>query len=767
MICLLLLLLLAFPLEAQTISPHIGYVYPAGGRQGTTFQAKIGGQFLEGATNLYVSGAGVQARVLGHTKPLTPKQFNDLREKLRAMQQQRQAANRRWRRRNNAAQSSTNAVTWTAVDERLFNEIRRKLLTFQRRPANPAIAETVTLQVTMAANAEPGQRELRLRSQLGLSNPLVFCVGQLHEFRKPEVRADDAPGFRRPFRNQTEQKSTPPTESRITIPAVVNGQTLPGGVDRFRFQARKGQHLVVMVNARKLIPYLADAVPGWFQAAVTLKDAKGNELAYGDHYEFHPDPVLYYEVPKDGEYLVELRDSVYRGREDFVYRIAIGELPFVTSIFPLGGPAGAQTKVELTGWNLPLTRFTQDNRDKAPGIYPLSLGLQQPLANEVPFAVDSLPEMLEQEPNNSLASAQAITLPVIINGRIQAPGDWDVFRFEGRAGQVVVAEVYARRLNSPLDSVLKLTDATGRQLAFNDDHEDKGCGLNTHHADSYLMATLPANGAYYVHLGEAQHRGGPDFAYRLRVSAPRPDFALRVTPSSINARPGLSVPLTVYALRRDGFTNEIALALQEAPARFSLSGARIPANQDQVRLTLTVPAGAPAQPVDLTFEGRAFIQGRPVSHVAVPAEDMMQAFAYRHLVPARELKVAVVGNGRFGPRMAVRLLDDGPVKIPAGGTARVHVAMPARGFVQRMQLELNQPPAGVTIRNVALAPAGAEIVLSSDAAKAKCGLSGNLIVNVLPRNLPAAAKKAKRPANARRPPLGVLPAIPFEIVAPE
>ena len=39
-----------------------------------------------------------------------------------------------------------------------------------------------------------------------------------------------------------------------------------------------------------------------------------------------------------------------------------------------------------------------------------------------------------------------------------------------------MAEVYARRLDSPLDSVLKLTDAAGKQLAFNDDHEDKGAG---------------------------------------------------------------------------------------------------------------------------------------------------------------------------------------------------------------------------------------------------------------------------------------------------
>jgi len=38
---------------------------------------------------------------------------------------------------------------------------------------------------------------------------------------------------------------------------------------------------------------------------------------------------------------------------------------------------------------------------------------------------------------------------------------------------MLVAEVYARRLNSPLDSVLKLTDTASRSLAFSDDQEDK------------------------------------------------------------------------------------------------------------------------------------------------------------------------------------------------------------------------------------------------------------------------------------------------------
>jgi hypothetical protein len=344
------------------------------------------------------------------------------------------------------------------------------------------------------------------------------------------LRPADPGGSGRRANNPEPVLLPPAGPTDITLPTVVNGQIMPfedpsrtfrreqqftpGDVDRFRFQARKGQQLVGAVSARELVPYLADAVPGWFQATLTLYDTAGNEVAYNDDYRFHPDPVLFYKIPEDGQYVIEIKDALYRGRADFVYRLTIGELPYITSIFPLGGPAGAATTVVLKGWNLPTDRLTMDARKKAPGIYPLSLRQGSRVSNTVPFAVDTLPECLDREPNNSSSGAQRITLPIIVNGRIDQPGDWDVFCFEGRAGQQIVAEVSARRLDSPLDSVLRLTNAAGKQLAFNDDQEDRASGLHTHHADSLLLATLPADGTFFVYLGDSQRQGGPEYAYR-------------------------------------------------------------------------------------------------------------------------------------------------------------------------------------------------------------------------------------------------------------
>ncbi len=735
--------------RAQQLKPNVGYVYPAGGQQGAEFEVTIGGQYLDGVTKASVSGTGVQATVVEHIKPLPQGQAKQLREKLQELMKKGKDAE--------------------ILKE--IAEIRKKLAAFVSRPPAPAIAETVTLKVTMAPGVEPGERELRLETPIGLTNPLVFCVGQLAEFSETQPGSGNEP-----------PGNTTDAEMTVTLPATVNGRIVPraaarapfparpgqqftaGDVDRYRFRARQGQQLVAAARARELIPYLADAVPGWFQATLALYNAKGKELAYDDDYRFHPDPVIHYEIPEDGEYAIEIKDALYRGREDFVYRIDLGELPFVTSIFPLGGQAGAQTTVELRGWNLPADRLAMDAGDKGPGIYPLSVSSGDLVSNLVLFAVDTLPECLEKEPNDSRLNAQRVALPIIVNGRIDRPGDRDVFSFEGHAGGEIAAEVQARRLCSPLDSVLELTDAAGRQLAFNDDHEDQGSGLNTHHADSWLHATLPENGTYYLHLGDGQHKGGAEHAYRLRISPPRPDFELRVVPSSISVRGGATVPITVYALRKDGFSDEIALALKDAPEGFTLSGGRVPANHDQVRLTLTVPAAPLKEPLSLSLEGRATIQGREVSRTGVPADDRMQAFAYHHLVPAKELKVAV--SSRNVSRASVKILGAIPVKIPAGRTARVQVGVPPRPFLGQIQLELNEPPDGIAIQKVTPFDQGIEIVLQSDAAKIKPGLKGNLIVNAFAVRTPAPSGSGKAQGNRGRSPLGTLPAIPFEIVEP-
>ncbi|MCR4414988.1 MAG: PPC domain-containing protein, partial [Thermoguttaceae bacterium] len=276
-----------------------------------------------------------------------------------------------------------------------------------------------------------------------------------------------------------------------------------------------------------------------------------------------------------------------------------------------------------------------------PGQYLIAATNGAIASNEVPFALDTLPECLDQEPNDEPAKAQKVTLPVIVNGRADRPGDWDVFEVEAKAGQSIVAEVQARRLGSPLDSFVKVTTADGKILALNDDHYDAGSGLNTNHADSYLMVKLPADGKYYVHIGDTARHAGKEYAYRLRISPPQPDFALRLIPSRICIPSKGSVALTVFALRKDGFDGPIQLSVKNLPEGIESPGATLPAKQEVVRLGLKTTLAAMDKPVNVTVVGTAKVGDREIVHEAVPAEDRMQAFLWRHLLPAETLPALV------------------------------------------------------------------------------------------------------------------------------
>ena len=526
------------------------------------------------------------------------------------------------------------------VARQLLGKIEKRTLEYVQTPACVSIASLILVEVTVAPDAEPGEREIRLVTLRGVSNPLAFHVGQVPEFsRKPMVTATQQVLGKE---SQALRKRLPgDDEERINVPATVNGQIGSSEVHRYRFVARRGQRLVITTLGRQLVPFIADAVPGWFQPVLALYDASGKEVAYDDDYRFKPDPTLFFEVPGDGEYVFSIHDSLYRGREDFVYRITIGELPFITSIYPVGGRSGAPAKPEIKGWNLKDAELTSPAADGGPGVQSLAAKRKGTVSNRVPFAVDPLPEASEQEPDNTPATAQKVTLPVVINGRINRPDDWDVFRFAGKSNETIVAEVQARRLDSPLDSVLKLTDASGNLLAFNDDHEDPAAGLNTHHADSYLTARLPTDGAYYLHIGDTARQGGEEYAYRLRLSAPRPDFELRTVPSSLALRSKSTGTLTVYVLRKDGFKGPIKLSLQDPPTGFSASPLTLGTTQNVARLNLKTTLVDTKEPVALSVVGSARIGGEEIVRRAVPAEDRMQAFLWRQLLPAKDLLVLV------------------------------------------------------------------------------------------------------------------------------
>ncbi len=156
------------------------------------------------------------------------------------------------------------------------------------------------------------------------------------------------------------------------------------------------------------------------------------------------------------------------------------------------------------------------------------------------------------------------------------------------------------------------------------------------------------------------------------------------------------------------------------------------------------------------------IQGREIIRQAVPAEDMMQAFAYHHLVPMQDLLVAVTGPQRL--RAPWKLLSEVPVKLPAGGTVSVRFSLPRGPLLDQVRLTLHEPPPGISLQGISLTQDSATVLLRADAGKLKPGLKGNLIIDASVERT-VTPKNGKSQAVKRLIPLGSLPAIPFEVVA--
>ncbi|MBN1805864.1 MAG: hypothetical protein JW837_11485 [Sedimentisphaerales bacterium] len=794
--------------QTKSTDPHIGYIYPGGGQRGTVVLITVGGQYLRGITDIYVSGKGVHGSVLEYIRPTQniQKEQRDLlderMEEVKALRiaeitgrsssnymKLKEESEKRIAQKLKALKEKEEADKKKDIDKKkeepekkevempehpLLYKLQdksirqlahiRNILFYPRSMLQPnrQIAETLLIEVTIDSDAQPGQRELRLGTKTALTNPVVFQVDILPEVLELEPNNKEA------YQELPEPFQVPnlPREKAHELPVLFNGQVMPGDIDRFRFRANKGQKLVIEAHARSLIPYLADAVPGWFQATLALYDAVGRELAFADDYRFNPDPVLFYEVPGTAEYELEIRDSIFRGREDFVYRISISERPFITQAFPLGAKEGTKALASVSGWNLPVTHLPLDTQH-GDCIRQTAYENGKQFSNSISYAVDTLPECNETESNDSIKSAQQINLPRIINGRIDKPGDVDVFRLSGLAADIVAVEVYARRLNSPLDSLVRLTDYAGRILEWNDDYVLKKShlhtnmrGLLTHHADSYLIAELPQNGNYYVHLVDSQNHGGDEYAYRLRITAPQSDFALRIVPSSISIKAGGIVPISIYASRKDGFDDEIEVVLKNPSTGFKLDGAKIPAGQDSVRMTLTAPAKGTGMPVALQLEGRIGIGGRIISRPVLAADDVMQAFLYRHLVPAEELMV-LVRKDRWQLTPA-ELISYSPVRVTEGSSVEVRVKTRSSSTLKEIKLELVEPPKGLTLENVNAMPDGLVFNLKAEKDVVQSDFADNLIIEAV-REYRTKKKDGTYSGKTQRYSMGVLPAIPVKV----
>ncbi|MFI5379642.1 MAG: PPC domain-containing protein [Tepidisphaerales bacterium] len=406
----------------------------------------------------------------------------------------------------------------------------------QPAPSDTAARE-VHVRLSAAADAPRGVRELRVVTPLGVSRPLSLVVDEY------------------PVVAESSDNNTPAKARKVQLPAIIAGSMRRSGqIDYYRFAAKKGQRLIFDVVASRIGSRL--------DSSLYLYNDKGRQVAH-DEDTNDLDSFIDYEVPADGEYVLRINDLRFQGGGDFPYHIRSGEIPYVRSIFPLGGKRGGQVSIDLVGENLDRPRMDMVLRPEQPtGSMRIFASTPRGLTNPRSFDVGDLPETCEKEPNDQLAQANAISLPVAVNGRIDPSGDVDQFRFTVPTTQPVVVEALAARFGSNLDALLTLTDAAGNVLQRANDTP----GLSGD-ARLEIRETDPKK-EYVVRVTDLLGRGGADFPYRLRIAPTvpeAPDFELLFQGGEPRLTRGAHTRLWVQARRKGNFAGDINVTLEGLP----------------------------------------------------------------------------------------------------------------------------------------------------------------------------------------------------------
>jgi hypothetical protein len=274
----------------------------------------------------------------------------------------------------------------------------------------------------------------------------------------------------------------------------------------------------------------------------------------------------------------------------------------VTSPAGKGTPARTRTnKVKL--------KVTVE-RDVVPGVHDFRVVSSLGVSSTGQLAIVDAPVVAETSVNNTLAQAQALTLPCVVAGRLEAIEDVDYFKCEARAGEHLTFEVVCARLQDRIHDLQKhakpmltLYDADGRELAAND---------HFYFADPMLSFTVPRTGTYYLQIRDSTYDGDARWVYAL-LATNRP-YASHVYPMAGN--PGRTIEV-----------EPVGSAKAFAP-----------------RVRLPVPAAEGPARVPLDVQGT---KTNPITFLASPLSQFLEAEPNDE--PAQATRVSVPGgiNGRI------------------------------------------------------------------------------------------------------------------------
>ena len=547
----------------------------------------------------------------------------------------------------------------------------------------PSDAQLVAA-LTIAPDAPLGIQEIRAVTPYGVSNAGSFVVGNLREIIEEKTEA-----------SEPENSSTMETDW-LALPVTVNGTIASiDDEDSFTFQLKKDVRLICEVAAQQIGSLL--------DSYLVLRDTNGTEVAnsgLGNAF----DSVLDYTAPETGKYTLHIRDIRYKGGDGYAYRLSIGELPYLETIFPLGGQRGTENTVTVTGANLDPVESIQISIGAETPAGEQFLRVQTPsglATNPHPFAIGNWTEMVETEPNNTTGNATAVTTPITLNGKIDKSGDVDYFSFEIEAPQLLVFEVEALNLSSKLDALLTLY-GPGKPMEASEEMADGKRGWETSPAEQVLMVNDDATnadaridwnfeevGKYSIAIRDLNNQGGETYPYRLNIRPLEPDCELSVVALDPRNRPtamdnprvsrGSSVTLQVDVTRLDQFTGPIRLLCPDLPKTFDVSPTIIAANQNRAMLAITAPSDAPLGLMPVSIVGVCAVGGRQIERTATPSPILLTVMdAPEFTLTLAEIGLSTVHNKTVDLHVTATRRDDfvGPIALSVSGLPNRVSALP-------------------------------------------------------------------------------------------
>jgi WD40 repeat protein len=317
------------------------------------------------------------------------------------------------------------------------------------KSSNPKLAVSVTdsskttdtelwLKVKAPADLPRGEYTITLANEKGDGTPGKLYVGHLPHMFEAET---NMPGSIR----------------QVSWPLSYWGMLNPGGdSDELQFHAKGGQTLVFDMAAK--------SIGSSAETFLTLLDNGGHILASQGEFD-GGDPLLAFAVATNGDYRIRVTEVTDGGSPDFYYRLTMGELPAVVGVFPPTVRANSAVQLKLIGYNLAgKDTITVKSAKSGPLAVPLDMEKYR-FRRAFNVQVSDEPVIVESEPNDTPAQANAIPVPCTVCGQIDPPGkadsDADLFRFEARAGENLILETDAARSGSPVDTKIEVLDTNG------------------------------------------------------------------------------------------------------------------------------------------------------------------------------------------------------------------------------------------------------------------------------------------------------------------